>query len=317
MPVPSEYLRVDEQGLVYKNQTPLESGVGADVLKHMRVQNGLFVSELEGTPVLIEAADEPLIAKSYDGSSISCAYNTEFSVEPGLSRDEWGRVHGYTSAGVPFLLTSTKGVGETTPYWDNKHATQKEEYWTEIYRRPESPGWDLKAPAVALKENLHKVYREPGAQALVLGCGEGHDAAFIAQNGYSVVAVDYSPEAISRAKDKYGQVENLELVCGDAFNLPKVYDGAFDLVFEHTCFCAIDPDLRPQLVQTWQRVLKPRGRLMGVFFAFERKEGAPYGSTEWELHKRLADFDPMLWYRVHNSVASRQGRELFVYAYKK
>jgi 2-polyprenyl-3-methyl-5-hydroxy-6-metoxy-1,4-benzoquinol methylase len=40
----------------------------------------------------------------------------------------------------------------------------------------------------------------PRCRVLVLGCGEGHDAAFFAQNGHIVTGVDISPEAITRAQ---------------------------------------------------------------------------------------------------------------------
>ena len=41
----------------------------------------------------------------------------------------------------------------------------------------------------------------PG-RAIDLGCGEGDNAIFLAQHGFQVTAVDFSPAAIDKAKAK-------------------------------------------------------------------------------------------------------------------
>src|SRR5829696_7502096 len=40
------------------------------------------------------------------------------------------------------------------------------------------------------------------SRAIDLGCGEGDNAIFLAQHGFQVTAVDFSPAAISKARAK-------------------------------------------------------------------------------------------------------------------
>jgi hypothetical protein len=49
-----------------------------------------------------------------------------------------------------------------------------------------------------------------------------------------------------------------------------------------------------------------------------KKQGPPYGGSEWELRQRLKDsFQFVFWGRWQKSLPKRQGKELFVYAQKK
>ncbi|HVL33369.1 MAG TPA: methyltransferase domain-containing protein [Actinomycetota bacterium] len=66
----------------------------------------------------------------------------------------------------------------------------------------------------------------PGARILDIGCGEGYGAELLAQKG-TVVACDYSFEAVKHARDRYRGAAEF-LVC-DAQKLPFA-DDAFDVV---------------------------------------------------------------------------------------
>lgn len=69
--------------------------------------------------------------------------------------------------------------------------------------------------------------------ALVICCGSGMDAEFLARQGMRVVGLDISPDALLRARERarrYGV--SYQLVVGDAENLP-FKDGAFELTFVH------------------------------------------------------------------------------------
>ncbi len=60
----------------------------------------------------------------------------------------------------------------------------------------------------------------PG-RALDVGCGEGADAIWLAQRGWTVTAIDISEVAVSRARDAGGLAgAAVEWVCGDALQTP-------------------------------------------------------------------------------------------------
>ena len=70
-----------------------------------------------------------------------------------------------------------------------------------------------------------------------------------------------------------------------SFDLPATFDRQFDWIFEHTCFCAIDPRRRSDYVKTIVRLLKARGRLLAIFFINpdHDEEGPPYRVSVEEL----------------------------------
>jgi SAM-dependent methyltransferase len=70
-----------------------------------------------------------------------------------------------------------------------------------------------------------------GKRALVVGCGLGYDAEFLAGLGYAVTAFDVAPTAIARAiRENPGT--QVEYVTADLVAPPSAWAGAFDLVFE-------------------------------------------------------------------------------------
>lgn len=180
-----------------------------------------------------------------------------------------------------------------------------------------NPAWNLEETTTTLKDMLPRM-KLPKSRILILGCGDSHDAAFFAQNGHKVTAVDISEHAIERSKKLYGHFDNITWLQSDIFKLPQSFDGAFDLVYEYTCLCAINPKLRSQLVQVWSRCLHDQGQLMATFFCMHKREGPPFGATEWELRELTKKrFQPLIWNRWRKSISRRQGRELFVLAQKR
>lgn len=339
---------MDEEGFALSRDIRIQdSRVGAEIIENMKVhEGGTFISTFGGEPVIVEAFDQPYVAALVEITNhqweviMPYGVNLPFELDS-LSLDEWDRFHGYafnanTASKVPFVMSRKaqaeffslleefgddfiiyKGKKYAVPnYWTDNKNVEKEQHWTQIYKSEENPGWNLGAPAEALKDMLPRL-KISRSRILVLGCGEGHDAAFFAEAGHLVTAVDISPLAIEKAQKLYGHFENLKFEQGDLFNLPRDFDQSFDIIFEHTCYCAVNPTKRNALVKIWNRLLSPGGHLMGVFFVFERRQSTPYGGTEWELRQRLKPFYlPIFWGRWQQSVARRQGRELFVYMKK-
>lgn len=64
--------------------------------------------------------------------------------------------------------------------------------WKEIYSKSTKPVWKL-LPHSYTREaaSINK-----GSKALDIGCGEGHDALYLAQQGYTTTAIDVSADAI-------------------------------------------------------------------------------------------------------------------------
>lgn len=303
-------------------------------------EKGEYVAKIQGEDYLVEAFDEPLVAKQVYKKDkkweVLAPYDIQQEFSPDkLTVDDWDRFHGVTEKGIPFVFSREaqaeffRLVDELTddsviidgreipvPHcYQPSPEVNKSGFWTNIYNT-EDPGWDMKGPTPVLINILPKL-KLTKQRIIVLGCGEGHDAAHFAEQGHIVTAVDFSEEAIKRAKSKYGTTSNLKFFCADIFRLPDNWFQEFDIVFEHTCFCAVNPERRPELIKIWKNLLAPGGHLLGIFFAINKFQGPPFGGTEYEIFQRLKKaFRFLVWERSKDSHPRRLGRELLVYAEK-
>jgi SAM-dependent methyltransferase len=172
--------------------------------------------------------------------------------------------------------------------------------------------WDMGEPSPPLVAAVEAGMLTPPGRVLVPGVGAGHDARFLAGRGFDVTGIDLSNTAIGRARALAAEDDlDLTLEIADLLALPPSFHGSFDAVFEHTCFCAIDPILRGDYVNAVADVLRPGGTLLGVFFVFTTEEGPPFGASEEELRERFGprfEIDVARW--AENSAERRQGIEM-------
>lgn len=181
--------------------------------------------------------------------------------------------------------------------------------WNQRYLEGDTP-WDKGAAHPVLRDRL--AMGALGGRVLVPGCGSGHDVRALARAGLEVVGLDVAPRAVEKAGsfDSAGaEVYRL----ADLFDLPPDLLGAFDGVFEHTCFCAIDPSRRPDYVEAMASALRRGGRLLAVFYADPGNddEGPPFGCTPAELDALFgASFRVLEEHRGFPTFEHREGREL-------
>ena len=182
--------------------------------------------------------------------------------------------------------------------------------WEQRYQAG-TPRWDLGQPAPAFKALLESAAAPQVGSAIALGAGRGHDALCFAQQGFTVTAVDFAPSAIAAlAAQSQSQNLSLQLLQRDIFDLVPEFAGQFDYVIEHTCFCAIDPALRPAYAQLAADLLAPGGQLLAVFFTHQRGGGPPFGTTPAEVRQLFEPlFEIIALEPVTNSIPSRRGEE--------
>lgn len=186
--------------------------------------------------------------------------------------------------------------------------------WENRYQQG-TTGWDLGQPAPALSHWLavEGKHPTPSASAIVLGAGRGHDALLFARQGFQVTAVDFAPSAIAALAQQAAATHlSLTLLEQDIFSLLPEWQGHFDYVVEHTCFCALDPSLRSAYVHLVANLLAPQGELLAVFFTHDRPGGPPFGISTPELTDLFTPcFEVVSLDPVAVSVPARQGEEHF------
>jgi methyl halide transferase len=182
--------------------------------------------------------------------------------------------------------------------------------WEDQYRRGETP-WDKGAPSPGLLEFLEE---EPArGPVLVPGCGPGHDVRALAAAGAEVVGLDISESAVVAARSR-AIVAGERYEQGDLFALAPPLLGAFAWVWEHTCFCAIEPALRPAYVAAVAAALRPGGRFLGIFYLDpgqgRRGEGPPFETTLMELDRLfMTHFEMLREWSPRSAYSGRKGRE--------
>jgi SAM-dependent methyltransferase len=335
-----QFLQINSDGLFIEDgQLITETEYGHQLLENLRIHQGQITTYLDEKQWIVEAYDSPFVALSLERSPtktwvIQCNYNFKASFDPKtLALDPWDRFLGTTEHNIPFVLSPTaqntlfdlvdsfdddsitiEGQRIPTPSWRiSQPEISLPQYWDDRYERDSTP-WDLGSPAPALREYFPKL-KLPRSRILVLGAGRGQDAALMAQMGNIVTAVDFSKQALQKARASFSGLTQIEWVEHNIFSLPTEFHQNFDIVLEHTCFSAIDPEEREDLVKMWRKCLAPGGRLLGIFYIHPQRNGPPFGASEWEIQKRLqSHFRILTWSRFRQSVPDRLGCELWVQA---
>ncbi len=165
--------------------------------------------------------------------------------------------------------------------------------WDQHYVEEHTP-WDKGAPAPPLLEWLESHPKTINGRVLAPGVGRGHDAIAILDRAKprQVIGIDVSPTAVDSARKLYS-AEGLQFEIEDLFSLSSSHISSYDWIWEHTCFCAIDPSLRQGYVNAVHKALVPDGKLLAVFYLdpyddeHQPGEGPPHGTSLEEIEERF------------------------------
>lgn len=184
------------------------------------------------------------------------------------------------------------------------------EFWQARYEAGEAH-WDKGAAAPPLLEFLENDRVE--GRVLVPGCGSGHDVRALAAQGADVMGMDFALGAISAANAQTNPPQT-QFVLADFLNLNPKFFGMFDWIFEHTCFCAIDPKRRPDYIRSCLQALRPGGRILAIIYInpdHDDPDHPPFPTSIAELDEWFSPWFETLQEQVPaRSYEGREGREL-------
>src|SRR5205807_8064589 len=80
--------------------------------------------------------------------------------------------------------------------------SSRPEFWDARYARGETP-WDFHGVPAALKAFLKT---SPTGSALIPGCGSAYEVRAFDEAGWKVMAIDFSPIAVERARSQLGSL---------------------------------------------------------------------------------------------------------------
>ncbi|MDQ2968107.1 MAG: class I SAM-dependent methyltransferase [Actinomycetota bacterium] len=101
-------------------------------------------------------------------------------------------------------------------------------------------------------------------RAIDLGCGSGANAIFLAEHGFTVVGVDFSPVAIRKAQRKVGPSSgSIRFVRAD-LTAPSLgeAEGEYDLLVDYGTLDDLTGDARSAMVRTIHRVSTSGSRFL-------------------------------------------------------
>jgi SAM-dependent methyltransferase len=148
-------------------------------------------------------------------------------------------------------------------------------------------------------------------RALDLGCGEGADACWLAERGWTVVAVDISDTALQRAAaeaDARGHGDRIEFTqCDLSDGFP---DGTFDLISAQFLHSMIPFD-RPRVLKRAAGAVRPGGTLLIVDHASAppRMAKSDHHHHEFPSAEEVVgslDLDDGEWERIRMESTERQ-----------
>jgi SAM-dependent methyltransferase len=182
-----------------------------------------------------------------------------------------------------------------------------ESYWEQRYQTRDMP-WEKGAPSPGLVDFLSTHPDLRCGTVCVPGCGTGHDVRAWARAGFDAYGFDIAPSAVklaAEATQAAGLSARFELA--DFLTSPPPM--LFDWLFEHTLFCAIQPNERDLYVQAVLRWLKPGGQYVAVNYFIPDKDGPPFGTTREEQWERFSPHLQLIEDWVPRSYPNRVGLE--------
>ena len=148
--------------------------------------------------------------------------------------------------------------------------------------------WDGHPRSETLRELVEGTDSQPPGSALDVGCGTGDTSIYLAQHGWQVTGVDFTPKALDKARAKARAADAaVDFVRADVTHLSQAgISGPFQLIVDNGCLHGMSDHDRDLYVQEITAAAAPSGRLSIV--GFERGGGiGPVGIDQAEIERRF------------------------------
>ena len=147
--------------------------------------------------------------------------------------------------------------------------------------------WDRGAPHFLLVQWAEdNGVRGDGGRAVVVGCGLGLDAEYVAGLGFDTVAFDIAPTGVAAARSRHPH-SPVDYRVADLLALPDEWLHAFDLVVESLTVQSLPVALRERATAAVAGLVAPGGSLLVI--AADRDDGSPGHGPPWPLTRTQVD----------------------------
>ena len=158
-------------------------------------------------------------------------------------------------------------------------------FWNQRFASGETP-WVLHKIPDTLRSFLKR--KRTQKRILIPGCGTDHGVikAF-ADAGFEITAIDFSPVALAKTKKALGNFDGT-IIHADFFK--SDFGRHFDLVYERAFFCTMHPRSWPRYAKRVAELLRPGGKLIGIFFYGTEPEPPPYPINKTQAKELLGEY---------------------------
>jgi thiopurine S-methyltransferase len=189
------------------------------------------------------------------------------------------------------------------------------EFWHQRWERGET-GWHLTEINLHLQEHWPRLGVGGGERVLVPLCGKSLDLLWLASQGHQVLGVELSPVAVEALFRNNGltpevadeppfrryRVDEIEVLCGDFFDLDPAHLERVTAVYDRASLIALPSDMRPHYVEHLNRLIHMETRILLITLDYDEREmaGPPFAVRDAEVQalfathfevRRLAEVD--------------------------
>lgn len=143
------------------------------------------------------------------------------------------------------------------------------EFWQTRWQKREI-GFHMPTPHAALARYWQQLDLRAGARVFVPLAGKSLDMVWLAEQGFSVVGIELSALAVEEFHAEHPQLTNVDLRCGDFFDLSPATLGPIDAVFDRASLVALPPAMRRDYARHLGRLCSSGTRTLLVSMEYEQ-----------------------------------------------
>lgn len=166
-------------------------------------------------------------------------------------------------------------------------------YWNDFYSKDNK---DIKEHSLFAEYVMS--FLGHGDKLLEIGCGNGRDSRWFADNSLDVVCIDSSNVATEKLRELNSKIK--EIICGDFVDAGLYNPDSYDVVYSRFSIHAIDDEQEKELIKNIYRGLK-----VGGIFAIEVRsvndelfgKGVQVGRNAYiydNHYRRFIEFDELI-----------------------
>jgi len=175
--------------------------------------------------------------------------------------------------------------------------------WDRAYRDGRHPPWNSGMAAPDLREAVEKGDIKP-CRVVVLGCGSGTNAIYLAKQGFDVTAIDVAPTALSIAEADAGKAGvKVKWLLADVLALPDLEP--FDLIFDRGCYHNVRYVDAKGFIASLDRLSRPDTRFFVLSLDRDKAPGVREPTMRADFSE-LFDFD---WIRKSTIFTGKDGQK--------